>query len=88
MCAGLGACDAGEPASAPQCQAIFERLVVLELREMGFDDPALAERMSDALSARFASEVAECVGKPLPPGAMACVAAATSAEQISHECLH
>lgn len=84
--ATLSACD-GERASEEQCRSIFDRLVVLELEEMGFDDPALAERRQAELSARYRDDLAACVGRRLPAGAMTCVATAENAEVISHDCL-
>jgi hypothetical protein len=87
LLAPLLACR-GEPASAADCREILDRIVALELAEQGYRDPALTERKQAAFAARFAAELARCEGVPLPPGARACVAAAGSSEQISHECLH
>ena len=39
-------------ATSAQCEAIFKRLVTLELTEMGYQDPALASRQQAALAAR------------------------------------
>ncbi len=78
---------ARERASAAQCRDIFDRMVVLELGELGFVDAVLAKRRQDELATRYGDELAACVGRPLPEGAMACVATATSAEDVSHRCL-
>lgn len=80
------ACDQSQ-ASPEQCRAIFERLIVIELEEMGFHDAALAEHKQAELSARYGDELAACVGRPLPAGAMECVASAKTAEVLSHDCL-
>ncbi len=76
-----------ERATAEQCRVIFDRMVELELRELGFKDAALAKLRQDELAARYRDELSGCTGRPLPEGAMACVATATSAEDISHRCL-
>lgn len=82
----VSACRANR-ASAEQCRAIFDRLVVLELKEMGFADPALARLKQVELAARYRDELAACVGRRLPARAMACVASARTAEALSHDCL-
>lgn len=82
----LTACNS-ERASSDQCRIIFDRLVALELAEMGFDDPVLAERRQTELSVRYREELAACVGRRLSAGAMMCVATAKNAEVISHDCL-
>lgn len=82
---GLGC--AGEAATADDCRAILARIVELELREQGYRDPALLRRKQAEFAGLFADELDRCVGRRLPPGARACVAAATSTEEISHACL-
>lgn len=74
-------------ATAEQCRAIFERLVVLELQEMGFADPVLERRRRAVLVGRHSREIQSCVGRRIPPRAMDCVASAASAEVLSHDCL-
>ena len=84
----LGACHADATGATPaQCRAIFNRLVEVELEEMGYRDPVLAERRQADLARRYQSEIEECVGKAIPPGAMACIVSAETAEGLSHECL-
>jgi hypothetical protein len=82
----LPGCDP-EGASMDQCQAIFERLVTIELEEMGFRDPALAALTREQLSKRHQAEIATCVGRRLSANAMSCVTTAHDAEAVSHECL-
>jgi len=85
----FGAChDETSGATPEQCRAIFDRLVEVELAEMGYQDPVLAERRQAELARRYRSEIEECVGKAIPPGAMECIASAETAEALSHECLH
>jgi hypothetical protein len=83
---GLGSC-AREPASAADCRALLDRIVALELAEQGFRDPVLTRRKQDSFARSLADELTRCEGLTLPPGARDCVAAAGSAEQISHTCL-
>jgi len=78
----------GERASAEDCKAIFERIVALELAEMGYRDPALAERKRAELGRWLSVEVKACEGRPISADARACVASATSAEEVVHRYLH
>jgi len=82
----LSACST-QHATPEQCRAIFDRLVVLELYEMGFQDPALATIRQEELAKRYQDEIDSCVGRPLPTGAMECIAKAKDAESLSHDCL-
>ena len=74
-------------ASRAQCELIFERLITLELAEMGFQDPALTARWVKRLRARYRAELDECVGRAIPPEAMRCLKEAKTIEVMSHECL-
>jgi hypothetical protein len=82
----LGACS-GRRATEGDCQAILDRLVDIELREEGYMDPALSERWHATARTRFAAELAACRERRLPEGALACVARATTAEEVAHRCL-
>ena len=83
LCAGC----TEERATAEQCERIFDRLVALELREMGFRDPELTRRRQAELRARHRDEIHACVGRRLTPDAVRCVEAAESAEELNHDCL-
>ena len=74
-------------ATRAQCEVIFERLISLELTEMGFKDPALTARWVKRLRARYRAELDECVGRAIPPEAMRCLKQAKTVEVVSHECL-
>ncbi len=74
-------------ATENDCDAILTRIVELEIREQGYRDPALVKRKQARLRRTFADEIARCVGRRLPQGAMECIATASSAEQVSHTCL-
>ncbi len=74
-------------ASREDCEAIFERIVALELEEMGFRDAVLVERRRAALEAEHRASIDECIGRPMPEGALACVRSAPNVEALLHDCL-
>ncbi len=78
------------PADATEadCRVLLDAVVRIELQEQGYRDEVLQRRRQAQLARVFASQLASCVGRPLPPGALACARVATSSEQLSHECLH
>lgn len=76
-----------ERATPAQCREIFDRIVAIELEEMGFADPELASRKQASLAALYAGRLQECVGRRLPSEALRCVATAKSTEALSHKCL-
>ncbi len=82
----LAACT-NDTATEGDCDAILTRIVELEIREQGYRDPALVERKQAQLRRTFTDEIARCVGRRLPTGAMKCIVTASSAEEISHTCL-
>lgn len=69
------------------CRVILDRIVEIELREQGYLDPVLARQKKDQIARRLQRELDACIGRPLPPGALACVASADSTESLSHDCL-
>lgn len=79
-------CDRKD-ATEEDCQVIFDRLVALELAEMGFSDAKLLELKQAEFRARYQAELSSCVGKPISPRALSCVATAQSTEEMSHECM-
>ena len=78
---------ARELASEQQCHAIFDRIVDIELEELGFRDPALAARHKADLQRRYARTLRDCVGHAISERAMTCVATARTTEELSHKCL-
>ncbi|HET8932033.1 MAG TPA: hypothetical protein VFN67_01275 [Polyangiales bacterium] len=78
---------ARERATEPQCHAIFDRIVQIELEEMGFRDAALAARRTAELRARYESAIRGCVGHDISANALTCVATAKTTEELSHKCL-
>ena len=86
VCAGGAGCTA-RGATAEECRDILDRIVEVELREMGYADPELTALRQHELASRYAEELGECEGRAIPGNALACVARAESTEEISHECL-
>ena len=78
----------GEPATREECRVIFDRVVDLELGEMGYRDPVLAARKKEELARRLERDLEQCVGRRMPARALECVKVAKSAEEVSHRCLH
>ena len=76
-----------ERATEQQCHAIFDRIVEIELEEMGFRDAALAARRTRELRARYESAIRGCVGHDISANALSCVATAKTTEELSHKCL-
>ena len=76
-----------ERATYEQCRTMFDALVALELAEMGYDDSELTQRRQLEFAYRYRKDIESCVGRKIPPGAMDCVLAANTAEDVSHECL-
>ncbi len=81
-----GACHRHR-ATPAECRFILERIVELELHELGFRDPVLAQRKSAAAQRTFSPDLEQCAGVRMQDGAMACVRQAKSVEEISHRCL-
>jgi hypothetical protein len=73
--------------TAAECAEIFDRIVDLELKEMGYSDPVLAARKREQLAALLAPELVRCEGLRMPRAALACVRRAATAEEITHRCL-
>jgi hypothetical protein len=90
VAAALGAvavsCRAGRPATEADCTALLDRLVELELRERGLQDPALGARWRAEARAKFTPELGACVGRRLPAGALDCAVKVTTAEEMAHRC--
>ena len=74
-------------ASPEDCDRIFDRMVDVELKELGYRDPALSELKRNQLKQRFAAEIGKCVGGKLSSKGLSCIETAQTTEQISHLCL-
>jgi hypothetical protein len=74
-------------ATSEDCRFILDRIVELELHELGFRDPALAVRKVAMAERLFAADLLTCTGVRIKETAIDCVRQATSVEEISHRCL-
>jgi hypothetical protein len=86
LVAGAAGCS-GHPATTEECNAILDRIVELELHELGFRDPALEARKAAELRSALAPELRRCEGVRVRATAIECARHAKSAEEISHKCL-
>jgi hypothetical protein len=84
--AALGGCHR-HTASAADCRAILDRLVVLELQEQGFHDPALVPRWQQELAGRFGDDLRGCRAIRVGDDLDACLRVAANPEQIAHRCV-
>lgn len=75
------------PATRDDCLAVIDRLVQLELVESGFHDPVVTRRWTAEMRQRLSPYLTRCVGRRVPDGLRACLAAARTAEEIAHRCL-
>lgn len=83
----LNSCGDGRPATAADCRVIFGRIVEVELRELGYRDPALSVRRARELSAPLAEQLRACEGRQISNAMLQCVNSAKTTEEISHTCL-
>jgi hypothetical protein len=83
----LAAGCAPRRATLEECGELLDRVVALELEELGYRDPALVARRQRELRSRLAEDQRQCVGRRLVPRALECARAARSAEELSHRCL-
>jgi hypothetical protein len=74
-------------ATAEDCREILDRIVTVELMEMGFRDRELAARKRREIRRSFGPELARCQGRPLSAAGLACVRTARTTEELSHVCL-
>lgn len=86
LACAVGGCRR-HPASAEDCVAILDRIVELELHELGFRDPVLARRKSEQARRLLAADLGRCRGVRIRDRALECVRTARSVEEISHRCL-
>jgi hypothetical protein len=86
LVAALAGCHR-HPATPAECRTILDRIVELELRELGFRDPALQQRKIAAAEQLFAPDLVRCSGVRVRDSALSCVRIATSVEELSHRCL-
>ena len=83
---GFSGCR-GETARPEDCSRILDRLVEVELHELGFRDAVLAARKRVEIHRLLDVEIDRCVGGRMRRDALACVEKAMTAEEIIHGCL-
>ncbi len=74
-------------ATVEECRLILDQIIDIELTEMGFRDPVVANQAKQRLAGKYAAELNDCIGRDLSQDAMRCVREARSTEELSHECL-
>jgi|YNPBryBLVA2012_1023415.scaffolds.fasta_scaffold06618_3 hypothetical protein len=75
-------------ATEQDCEKILDRIVELELKDQGIQDPAtVASRKADARAKRHDDLIKSCVGKRLPQSSLRCIEKAQSADEITEKCL-
>lgn len=67
---------------------ILGRIIELELHELGFRDPVLAQRRTAEAERLLGPDLRRCVGVPVRDQALECVRRSRNVEEISHRCLH
>lgn len=82
----------GHPATESECRTLVDKMIEVELAAQGVTDRAELEKRRlaalDATGKGPAEDVfRSCLGKRVTDGAMACVAAAKSADDITERCL-
>lgn len=82
----LAACHE-RAATRAECQLILDRIITIELGELGYRDPIFARRKQSELRERLKSRVDDCIGRPIPTHAITCIPNATTTEHLSHDCL-
>lgn len=74
-------------ATRAECQLILDRIITIELGELGYRDPIFARRKQTELRTRLKSRLDACIGRPIPTHAITCIPNATTTEHLSHDCL-
>ena len=85
---GLVACvllatACGHPASAEECEEIFERSAAIELRKQNVTEPELVRQRTEEARATAGDDLLkQCLGRRITDRAMRCVRRANSAEEL------
>lgn len=74
-------------ATEPDCRALLDRMIDIELDESGFRDPVLRARSHENLGRRFAADLERCKGLMIPGNLQVCLANARTTEDVVHRCL-
>lgn len=73
--------------SAEACDAHLDRLIEIELRSRGFDDPELERRWKSELRRTLAPELSACATLPRDEHVLACTGAAADDGALWRDCL-
>jgi len=77
----LGGC--GHPATTEECQEIFERSAVIELRKQKITEPELVRQRTEEARATTGDELLkQCLGRRITDRAMRCVRRANTTEEL------
>lgn len=85
--AAVSAGCSGRRATRADCQLIVDRVITIELGELGYRDAVFARRKTSELRERLKSRLEGCIGRSLPAHALSCIPNAQSTEALSHDCL-
>ncbi len=81
----LGGCHR---ATEADCEEIVDKIVELELKEQGVNDPATIETRKTETKAKKRQELIQsCVGKRVSVSAMRCIHNAKTSTEITDRCL-
>jgi hypothetical protein len=83
----LTGCRTPHRADEILCLAILNRTIDLELAAMGYHDPALIGLKCRQLRETLKPTITQCIGRPAPKHALACVQGASSLAELTHDCL-
>lgn len=84
---GANAGCSGRRATRADCQLIVDRVITIELGELGYRDAVFARKKTSDLRERLKSRLEGCIGRALPDHALTCIPNAQTTEALSHDCL-
>jgi len=77
----------GQRATHEECAEILDRLVALDMVELGFRDVELTAIKQRELRAKFSAALNDCTHMKIKPGAMECVRRVRTPKEIVERCL-
>lgn len=72
----------GRKATREDCEAVVDRNVELQLKELGVSDPAIVAKRREEMRASMKDDIDKCIGKRVTDGMMSCVKSAEKADKI------
>jgi hypothetical protein len=90
LASALAVCTVGcHRATEADCDRIIDKLVELELKEQGINDPRTIELRREETRAKKREElIHSCVGKRVSQRSMDCIQRAQSSSEVTDKCLH